>query len=724
VEDVSVSSLDSEKDWGVATREAAGLGRLLHQYRLAGGLTQEELAERAGVSARSVSDLERGLNRTPHPSTIRRLADALDLTPAQRTLFLASGSQERGGDPHPNLAEAVPTRKAVFVLPRLRVAAPAAVCLLALAVAGLFLALRTGGSSAGTVGVRSTAQVPVVLAAWGSPSGRPAAWGGELGAAVAGPNGTGYAVSFGTATTVLRFSASGEQLSSWTIAGTHGHPIGIHNGNVDAHGNLWLTTDDSYVREYSPDGRLLARWGGPGFNPGQFADPRGLGIASDGDVVVGDSGHHRIQILTPVGKPILQWAGPGNSPQSFAPLIIATDAQDHVYILDTGIWQIEKYTLQGKLLGIWHPPGLMKTNSFCGPDLGTDRHGHIYVLDCGPNWLRIDKLDSSGRELATWTSLGTHPRVSRHVTSIRFNDQGVGYVAVRGSQVVLKIDEAGHVLASWRVQQIRQPLLRSPKVVAADGSGNLYVTDWARNQVVKLSTGSDSVERWSVVVTRPPAAEAWPGLAVTPQGDIVLADVGRTRVDTYSSSGKLLSWWGEAGNATRQFLAPTGLGIDGRGDVTVLDVESGNTVARTFSPSGQFIRSWCANCNLPDLTLPTTTTEDSAGDVYVAFPTEIVKYSPRGLPLRSFEGGHSGPGHFFAAAGIAVDGHGNVYVTDPGDRTLQVFSSSRKLLAWWSRLGRDGPRFTNPGGVTVDARGDIYVIDGSRILELAPLVGP
>jgi transcriptional regulator with XRE-family HTH domain/sugar lactone lactonase YvrE len=710
----------------VATREAAGLGGLLHQYRIAAGLTQEELAERAGVSARSVSDLERGLNRTPHPSTIRGLADALDLTPAQRTLFLASGSQERGGDPHPNLAEAVPTRKTVFVLPRMRVAAPAAVCLLALAVAGLVLALRPGGSSAGTVGLHSTARVPVVLAAWGAASGKPAAWGSELGAAVAGPNGTGYAVSFGTATTVLRFSASGEQLSSWTIPGTtHGRPIGINNGNVDAHGNLWLTMTDSYVREYSPDGRLLARWGGAGFNPGQFANPRGLGIASDGDVVVGDAGHHRIQVLTPAGKPIFQWAGPGNSPQSFAPLIIATDAQDHVYILDTGIWRIEKYTLRGKLLAIWHPPGLMKTYGvfpFGGPDLATDRYGNIYVLDCGPNWVRIDKLDSSGRELAAWTSLGTHPPVSRHVTSIRFNDQGVGYVAVRGSQVVLKIDEAGHVLASWTVQQLRQPLFRSPQVVAADGSGNLYVTDWARNQVVKLATGSDSVERWSAVVTSPPAIEPGPGLAVNPQGDIVLVDVGRTRVETYSPSGKLLSWWGEVGNAARQFLVPTGLGIDSRGDVTVLDVESSNTVARTFSPSGHFIRSWCANCNLPDLTLPTTTTEDPAGDVYVAFPTEIVEFSPRGLPLRSFEGGHIGPGHFFAAAGIAVDGHGNVYVTDSGERTLQVFSSSGKLLAWWSRLGRNGPRFTNPGGVTVDARGDIYVIDGSRILELAPLM--
>jgi DNA-binding XRE family transcriptional regulator len=42
-------------------------------------VTQEELAERARLSARGVNDLERGLRRNPYPSTIRQLATALDL---------------------------------------------------------------------------------------------------------------------------------------------------------------------------------------------------------------------------------------------------------------------------------------------------------------------------------------------------------------------------------------------------------------------------------------------------------------------------------------------------------------------------------------------------------------------------------------------------------------------------------------------------------------------
>jgi transcriptional regulator with XRE-family HTH domain len=65
-------------------------GTLLRQHRTAAGLSQEELAERAGLSRRGISDLERGVHGSPHPATVRRLAEALDLDQAQRAALLAS----------------------------------------------------------------------------------------------------------------------------------------------------------------------------------------------------------------------------------------------------------------------------------------------------------------------------------------------------------------------------------------------------------------------------------------------------------------------------------------------------------------------------------------------------------------------------------------------------------------------------------------------------------
>jgi tetratricopeptide (TPR) repeat protein/transcriptional regulator with XRE-family HTH domain len=62
---------------------------LLRQLRAEAKLTQEELAEAAGLSPRSVSDLERGINRTAHKDTALLLADALGLAEPVRELFVA-----------------------------------------------------------------------------------------------------------------------------------------------------------------------------------------------------------------------------------------------------------------------------------------------------------------------------------------------------------------------------------------------------------------------------------------------------------------------------------------------------------------------------------------------------------------------------------------------------------------------------------------------------------
>lgn len=70
--------------------DSASVGALVKRYRLAAGLSQEALAARAGVSARAVSDIERGVHQTPRGATLDLLAAALDLTPQRRAMLLAA----------------------------------------------------------------------------------------------------------------------------------------------------------------------------------------------------------------------------------------------------------------------------------------------------------------------------------------------------------------------------------------------------------------------------------------------------------------------------------------------------------------------------------------------------------------------------------------------------------------------------------------------------------
>jgi predicted ATPase/DNA-binding XRE family transcriptional regulator len=74
----------------MSTVRTTSFGDLLRRLRLAAGLTQEELAERAGLSRRGITDLERGARTTPRRETLGLLANALGLAGNDRTAFVAT----------------------------------------------------------------------------------------------------------------------------------------------------------------------------------------------------------------------------------------------------------------------------------------------------------------------------------------------------------------------------------------------------------------------------------------------------------------------------------------------------------------------------------------------------------------------------------------------------------------------------------------------------------
>ena len=77
-------------------------GRYLTIIRLSRSLTQVELAERAGISVRCISDLERGINLAPRMDTIHLLIAGLGLDQAQsavlRQVAACARLRQRFGD--------------------------------------------------------------------------------------------------------------------------------------------------------------------------------------------------------------------------------------------------------------------------------------------------------------------------------------------------------------------------------------------------------------------------------------------------------------------------------------------------------------------------------------------------------------------------------------------------------------------------------------------------
>lgn len=124
---------------------------------------------------------------------------------------------------------------------------------------------------------------------------------------------------------------------------------GVYNMDLDEDGNLLAPTYYSYdqvshIVVYDPNGTVIDTIGIQGPGEGQFNKPTDIDVCSDGDILVVDSGNHRIQKLRSDGKWLATFGSgdPGSNNSSLDdPRELAMD-DDHLYVVDHNNRRIQK----------------------------------------------------------------------------------------------------------------------------------------------------------------------------------------------------------------------------------------------------------------------------------------------------------------------------------------------------------------------------------------------
>ena len=150
---------------------------------------------------------------------------------------------------------------------------------------------------------------------------------------------------------------------------------------IEKNGNLIVVdSGNNRLQVFSPDGKFVAKCGGPGKNPGEFNQPWGITLDKDGNIYVADWKNHRIQKLSPAGKPLMCLGSYGK----------ITEPENSYAVTTLGPF----------VSGESEKAGQPRTDQFNHPtDVAVDSDGDIYVCDWGNH--RICVFDSEGGPVTT-----------------------------------------------------------------------------------------------------------------------------------------------------------------------------------------------------------------------------------------------------------------------------------------------------------------------------------
>ena len=104
--------------------------------------------------------------------------------------------------------------------------------------------------------------------------------------------------------------------------------------------------------------------------------------------------------------------------------------------------------------------------------------------------------------------------------------------------------------------------------------------------------------------------------------------------------------------------------------------------------------------------LPTNIAVDGDGNVYVTdtLNDRVEIFDADGNFISTFGKNGDGPGYFARPKGIAIDGDGHIWVVDAMQQRVQVFNKEGRLLIYFGELGGYPGQFQDPYDIAIDVK--------------------
>ncbi|HEY5195238.1 MAG TPA: 6-bladed beta-propeller [Solirubrobacteraceae bacterium] len=358
-------------------------------------------------------------------------------------------------------------------------------------------------------------------------------------------------------------------------------------------------------------------------------------------------------------------------------------------------------------------------------DIALNTAGDIWVDDRNND--RMEEFSSTGTFIAEYGSKGSGNDQFSNPWALAIS-QGSGdvYVADTGNNRIEDLGPSGEFVRVFGTEGAGK--LEEPEGVTVDSSGDVWVSDSDHNRIVEFSSTGVFMREFGTHGTGNGQLENPEGLVIS-EGSLYVADLGNDRIEQFSLTGTYLNQFGSKGSGPGQLNEPVGVATNPTsGDLFVSD--RGNHRVEEFSPAGKYLTAWSTWSETHEISSPMGLTISPVGKLYVAdeesaMITEWLPPEAGGAHLNygsTFGSKGSGNGQFAYPVMSAIDGHGNIWVTDYGNHRIEEFSSAGTFIAAYGKYGSGNGEFEDPQGIDINqSTSDVYVADAgnNRIEELS-----
>lgn len=437
-------------------------------------------------------------------------------------------------------------------------------------------------------------------------------------------------------------------------------------------------------------------------------------------------------------------SGSGNG-QLKEPWGIALDSSGNVLALDSGNDRVEKFSSTGGFDAAYgkEGTGALKFNEPEGIAVN-EITGDVYVSDSKNN--RIEELNSAGEfvEVIGWgvrnekaelqvckvgCKAGLAGSGNGELSTpigIAIDSKGDIWVVDSGNDRVQEFSESGSYLAQFGSKGSGDGELMEPAGIAIS-EGSVYVVDHGNNRIEQFSMAGAYMGQFGNKGSGPGQFDEPYGITANQStGALYVCDMGNERMQEFSPAGKFLTEWGTWGSTHEQSY-PRGVAVGSTGDLYIID-HSADEVGEWIPPEAggahlsydiQFGSKGTGDGQLNE---PVAAALDGKGDVWVSdFANDrIEKFNPDGSFLASYGKEGSGEVEFDGPSGIAINkSTGDIYIADERNNRVEELSSSGAYLGSFGTFGSG--TLKEPEGIAVDSSGNVWVVDhgNSRIVEFS-----